>query len=97
MRVAFSYARLFVASWLFLGGAAIQLNPSPAAVARDARWREKQLQKIPTDQRSQWEDERDSEEASARAYLRLFGVLMGGTGFAMALREAAYLNARYSR
>jgi hypothetical protein len=97
MRVAFSYARLFIASWLFVGGAAIQLNPSQAAVARDARWRERQLQTIPADQRAHWEDERDREEASARAYLRLFGVLMGGSGFAMALREAAYLNARYSR
>jgi len=79
-----------------MGGIAIQLNPAPAAVAREARWREKQLENIPAGQRSQWADERDNEEASARAYLRLFGVLMSGTGFAMALREAAYLNARYS-
>ncbi|HWY87681.1 MAG TPA: hypothetical protein VNX28_13195 [Gemmataceae bacterium] len=97
MRVACSYARLFIASWLFLGGIAMQLNPSPEAVARDARWRDHKLEQIPTNQRAQWIEDRDIQDAGTRAYLRLFGVLMGGTGFAMALRETAYLNARYSR
>ena len=94
MRVACSYARLFIASWLFMGGVALLFNPSPAAVARDARWRERKLETVPADQRSQWIEERDIEDAATRSYLRLFGVMMGGTGFAMALREAAYLNAR---
>ncbi len=97
MRVYFSYARLFFASWLFMGGIALQFNPSPAAIARDIRWRERQLAKIQADQKAQWIEDRDNEDASSRAYMRIFGVMMGGAGFAMALREAAYLNARYSR
>jgi hypothetical protein len=97
LRVAYSYARLFIASWLFMGGVALQFVPSPAAVARDARWRERQLQTIPADQKAKWIEDRDQEDSSSQAYLRLFGVLLGGLGLAMALRETAYLNARYSR
>ena len=97
MRVAYSYARLFIASWLFMGGIALQFVPSAAAVARDARWRERQLQTVPAEQRAQWVEDRDNEDANSQAYLRLFGVLVGGLGLAMALRETAYLNARYSR
>jgi len=97
MRVAYSYARLFIASWLFMGGVALQFVPSAAAVERDSRWRERQLRTVPADQRAQWVDGRDTEDANSQAYFRLFGVLLGGLGFAAALREAAYLNARYSR
>jgi hypothetical protein len=73
------------------------LVPSPAAVARDARWRERQLQTIPADQRARWIEDRDTEDANHQAYLRIFGVLMGGFGFAAALREAAYLTGKYGR
>jgi hypothetical protein len=97
MRVAYSYARLFIASWLFMGGVALQFVPSSAAIAREARWRERQLQTIQADQRAQWIEDRDNEDANSQAYLRLCGVLLGGLGFAAALREAAYINARYSR
>ncbi len=97
MRIAFSYARLFFASWMLMGGAAMQLNPSPAAQARDTRWREQKLSAIPSDQRAKWIEEQDSADASARTYLRACGVMLGGAGLAMALRETAYLNARYSR
>jgi hypothetical protein len=97
MRVAFSYARLFIASCLFMGGVALQFVPSAAAMERNGRWRERQLQTIPADQRAKWIEERDAEDANSQAYLRLFGVLLGGCGFAAALREAAYINARYSR
>jgi hypothetical protein len=97
MRVAFSYARLFIAYWLFMGGVALQFVPSAAAVARDTRWRDRQLQTVPADQRAKWVEDRDNEDANSQAYLRLFGVLLGGLGLAMALRETAYLNARYSR
>jgi hypothetical protein len=97
MRVGYSYARLFIASWLFMGGVALQFVPSAAAIARDARWRERQLQTVPADKRAKWVEDRDTEDANSQAYLRLFGVLLGGLGFAMALRETAYLNARYSR
>jgi hypothetical protein len=97
MRVIFSYARLFVAAWLFLGGIALQFIPSAAAVARDARWRERQLQTVPADMRVRWMEDRDSEDATSQAYLRLFGILIGGIGFAMALRETAYLSGRYGR
>ena len=95
MRIFYSYGRLFLASWLFMGGLALQFVPSAAAVAREARWREQQLQTIPVEERSQWIENRDLEEGRAQAYLRVFGVLMGGLGFAAALREAAYLSARY--
>src|SRR5260370_31928286 len=71
MRVFYSYARLFFASWLFMGGLAIQFLPSAAAVARDARWRERQLQTVPADQHAQWVEERDAEDASTQAYLRV--------------------------
>lgn len=95
MRVFYSYGRLFIASWLFMGGVALQFVPTAAAVARDARWRERQLQTIPAEQQAQWIEERDLEESRAQAGLRLFGVMMGGFGFAAALRETAYLSARY--
>jgi hypothetical protein len=97
MRIFYSYARLFIASWLFMGGLAVQFLPSAASVARDARWRERQLKAVPANQRAQWIEDRDAEEASSQAYVRLFGVLLGGLGLAAALREAAYLSARYRR
>jgi hypothetical protein len=95
LRVFYSYGRLFIASWLFMGGVALQFVPSAAAMARDARWRERQLETIPVEQRAQWSEERDIAEGRAHAYLRFFGVLIGGLGFAAALRETAYLSARY--
>jgi hypothetical protein len=95
MRLLASYVRLFVASWLFMGGLALQFVPSPAAVARDARCRERQLQAVPADQREKWGEGRDAEDARAQASLRLFGVLLGGVGFGAALREAAYLSGQY--
>jgi hypothetical protein len=95
LRIFYSYGRLFLASWLFMGGVALQFVPSAAAVAREARWRERQLQTIPAEQHAEWLDKRDIEEGRSQAYLRVFGVLMGGLGFAAALREAAYLSARY--
>jgi hypothetical protein len=97
MRVFYSYARLFVASWVFMAGIALQFVPSAAALQRDARWRERQLQKLPADQRAAWVEEQNAKDSRSQAYLRALGVLLGGLGFAMALREAAYLNARYSR
>ncbi len=96
-RLALSYARLFLASWLFMGGIALQFVPSAAAEARDARWRERQLQQIAPDQRAQWIEERDGIDSNTQAYLRLFGVILGGFGLAMALRETAYMTGRYSR
>ncbi len=97
MRAVYSYARLFIASWVFMGGLAMQFLPSAAAVARDARWRERQLQSVPADQQAQWVEDRDSEDARTQAYLRLCGVLLGGLGLAAALRETAYLLSRYGR
>jgi hypothetical protein len=97
MRVYFSYARLFIASWLFLAGVSLLFGPSAAMVARDARWRERQLQAIPVDQQAKWIEDRDTEDGISQAYLRAFGVLIGGLGFAAALRETAYLCGRYGR
>jgi hypothetical protein len=95
LRIFYSYGRLFIASWLFMGGVALQFVPTAATVARDARLRERQMQAIPAEERAQWLDDRDIEDGRSQAYLRVFGVLMGGFGFAAALREAAYLSARY--
>ena len=97
MRVIYSYGRLFLASWLFMGGLALQFVPTPTSVAREARWRERQLQTVPADQQAKWVEDRDTEDASTQAYLRLFGVALGGLGLAAALRETAYLSGRYGR
>ena len=97
MRVIYSYGRLFIASWLFMGGLALQFVPTPSSVAREARWRERQLQAIPANQQAQWVEDRDIEDGRAQAYLRVCGVLLGGLGFAAALRETAYLRGRYGR
>jgi hypothetical protein len=96
-RLLFSYARLFIASCLFMGGIALQFVPTAAAMAREARWRERQLQTVPARLRDAWIESRDIEDASSQAYLRLWSVLMGGFGLAMSLRETAYLCSRYSR
>ena len=40
---------------------------------------------------------RDRDDARSEAYLRLFGVLLGGFGFGMALFEAAHVCTRASR
>lgn len=97
MRPFYSYLRLVLSCWLFLGGIALQFVPSPATVERDVRWRERQMQAVPTDQRAQWLDDRDRDDARSQAYLHLFGVLMGGLGLAGALNEAAYMCGRYIR
>jgi hypothetical protein len=44
MRTVYSYLRLTVASWMFLGGLALQFIPSAAAVERDVRHRERMIQ-----------------------------------------------------
>jgi hypothetical protein len=97
MRLFYSYARLFIAAWLFLGGLSLLAWPTPAAEARNARWRERQLQSVPPEEHSKWIEDRDIEDARAQAYVRLLGILIGGFGFAGALRETAYLLGRYGR
>jgi hypothetical protein len=97
MRFVYSYIRLFIASWMFLGGVAIQFVPSPAAVERGIRDREQRLQAVLAEERAEWLRARDMNDSSSEAYLRLFGVLLGGVGFAAALFEAAYVCARSSR
>src|SRR5262245_29412082 len=97
MRTVYSYIRLTLASWMFLGGVALQLVPSAAAVGREARDRERLLQAVPAEERAEWVRVRDAEDARSEASLRLFGVLLGGVGFGMALFEAAYVCARSSR
>lgn len=97
MRTVYSYIRLALASWLLLGGVALQFVPSAAAVEREARRRERLLQAVPAEERAEWLRTHDLEDGRGEAYLRLFGVLIGGVGLAMALFEAAYVCARYSR
>jgi hypothetical protein len=97
MRLFYSYARLFIGSWLFLAGLAILFGPSAASVARYERWRERQLQKLPPEERPQWVEQQDTDDARTQGYVRVMGVLVGGVGFAMALRETAYLLGRYGR
>jgi hypothetical protein len=97
MRTVYSYIRLTLASWMFFGGLALQFVPSAAAVERDARHRERLLQAVPAEERAEWVRARDIEDARSEAYLRLFGVLLGGVGFGVALFEAAYVCARASR
>jgi hypothetical protein len=97
MRTVYSYIRLSLASWMFLGGLALQFIPSAAAVERETRRREQLLQTVPAEERTEWLRARDIEDARSEAYLRLFGVLLGGVGFAIALFETAYVCARSSR
>ena len=97
MRYVYSYFRLFITSWMFLGGVAIQFIPSAAAVERDQRHRERMLQSVPVEERAKWVRDRDLQDGRSEAYLRLFGVLLGGVGFAGALFEAAYVCTKASR
>ena len=97
MRTVYSYIRLALACCLFLGGFAVQFVPSAAAVEHEARHRERQIQSVPAAERPEWLRARDLADARAEANLRLFGVLVGGVGLAMALFETAYVCARYSR
>jgi len=97
MRIAYSYIRLTLGSWMFLGGIAFQFIPSAAAVERETRHRERLLQDVPVDERAEWVRARDLGDARSEAYLRIFGVLFGGLGLAIALFEAAYVCARSSR
>jgi hypothetical protein len=97
MKVAYSYVRLTLASWMFLGGVAIQFVPSAAAVEREARHRERLLEAMPVEERAEWLRARDIADARSEAYQRIFGVLFGGLGLAIALFEAAYVSARASR
>jgi hypothetical protein len=65
--------------------------------SRNARWRQRQLLKLPAEQHAQWIEDQDAEDARSQAYLRAFGVLLGGLGLSMALRETAYATGRYCR
>jgi hypothetical protein len=97
MRTVYSYVRLILACWLFMGGLALQFVPSAAAVERDARHRERMLKAVAPEEREEWLRARDLGDARSEASLRLFGVLLGGLGLAAALFEAAYVCARSSR
>jgi hypothetical protein len=97
MRILFSYIRLILASWILLGGLALQFIPSSAAVERDVRQRERLIQTVPIEERSEWLRLRDRDDSSSEANLRVFGVLLGGIGLAAALFETAYVSARSSR
>ncbi len=97
MRVYLSYGRLFLASWFFLGGLALLFGPSPAGEARRMRERERELQSLPVEDHPRRIAEQDIDDAKTAAAIRLMGVLIGGLGFAAAMRETAYLSGRYGR
>jgi hypothetical protein len=97
MRTVYSYIRLTLASWMFLGGVALQFIPSAAGVEREAHRRERLLQSVPVEDRAEWVRAQDIEDARSEGSLRICGVLLGGVGFAMALFEAAYVCDRSSR
>jgi hypothetical protein len=97
VRTIYSYIRLTLASWMFLGGIALQFVPSAGAVERESRYRERLLSSVPSEERAAWLQTRDLDDARDEAYLRLFGVVIGGIGFAIALFETAYVSARSSR
>jgi hypothetical protein len=97
MRTVYSYFRLTLGSCLFLGGIALQFVPSAAAVERDIRHRERQIKSVPVEEQTEWLRARDIADGRAEAYLRLFGVLLGGIGLGIALYEMAYVIAQYNR
>jgi hypothetical protein len=82
---------------MFVGGIAIQFVPSPAGVERGVRQRERLLQAVPVEERAEWLRLRDLDDASSEAFLRFFGVILGGVGMGMAIFEGAYVSARSSR
>lgn len=97
MQIYLSYARLFISSVLLMGGLAILFLPTQEMTDRNNRWREKQLQTVPINQRGQWVEDQDAEDSRTYASLRLFGVLLGGLGLTGVLHETAYLIGRYVR
>ena len=97
MRKVYSYIRLTLASWLFLGGIALQFVPSLGAVGRADRRRELEIKAVSPEQRSDWIQTRDLENANSEAAYRLAGVMIGGIGFAIAMFETAYICSRMSR
>jgi hypothetical protein len=97
MRFFYSYIRLLIASTLLMGGLGLQFVPSQSAVARGVRWRARQLEAVPAAEREKWIAERDNEDSSAEAAVRVFGVLLGGLGLGGALLETAYLGGRFVR
>jgi hypothetical protein len=82
---------------MFVGGLALLFLPTTAQTERNARWRQRQLQSLPAEQHAPWIEEQDAEDARSQAYLHLSGVLLGGLGLSMALRETAYATGRYCR
>lgn len=97
MRLFLSYGRLLLGSWMFMGGLALQFVPTAAATERNAHWRQRQLQNLPAEQHAAWIEERDLEDSRSQGYVHAAGVLLGGLGLAMALRETAYAAGRYCR
>jgi len=95
MRTIYSYCRLMLASWLFMGGLALPFIPSAACQERGGRRRERQMPTVAPEDRAQWIIERDIQDGRSQAYLRLLGVLVGGLGLAGAIVEAAYLSAHF--
>ncbi len=94
----FSYLRLVVASWLFVGGLAVQFETQAEAQrearARERAWRELRLS---PEQREAQDVTQDAQDRWVEWQLRLAGVVLGGIGFAIALHEAAYVASRYAR
>jgi hypothetical protein len=97
MRLVFSYCRLLLGSWMFLGGLALLFLPTTAQTERNARWRQRQLLRLPIEQHAQWIEDQDAEDSRTQGYVRLSGVVLGGLGLSMALRETAYATGRYCR
>ncbi len=97
MRNLYSYFRLLLGSWVFMGGIALQFFPSAAATEREGRWRERQLPSIPSEERLGWIEKQDERDAEAQVAVRMTGIAIGGLGFMAALHEVAYLSARYQR
>ena len=97
MRTIYSYLRLLLGAWLVMGGLALQFLPSAASVEREARRRERLLQEVPAEERTQWIRDRDVEDGRSQAYVKLLGALVGGLGLAGVVVEGAYLSAHFRR
>ena|SRR5579871_5744723 len=97
MRTVYSYARLVIAGWLFVGGLALQFTSSPASAERYIRWRDREHQTLTPDQRAKSLQYRDETDERNEWSWRIFGVFLAGIGFAVGLHEAAYVCAQYQR
>ena len=93
LRIAFSYAPLFFASWVLMGGVAAAQSLPRGNPAQECASRERKLEAVPAAEHSKWIEDRDIEDANTCATLAFAASCGVGRVLAMASRETAHPNA----